>query len=119
MSAELFGLSGVIVGALLGGVANLLLEWRREMWLRATLTEAAITAARTKNSYLAAQYQRLRGRRGHAKALTAVAHSISPPSGTCCRPASCTATPAATTTSAKTPTASPDAWSANSKQAPA
>jgi len=45
-------------------------------WLRATLTEAAITAARTKNSYLAAQYQRLRGRRGHAKALTAVGHSI-------------------------------------------
>jgi len=45
-------------------------------WLRATLTEAANGAARTKNSYLAAQYQRLRGRRGHAKAITAVGHSI-------------------------------------------
>ncbi len=45
-------------------------------WLRATLTEAANAAARTKNSYLAAQYQRLRGRRGHAKAITAVGHSI-------------------------------------------
>ena len=45
-------------------------------WLRATLTESALAAARTKNPYLAAQYQRLRGRRGHAKAVTAVAHSI-------------------------------------------
>ncbi len=27
-------------------------------------------------SYLAAQYQRLRGRRGHSKAITAVGHSI-------------------------------------------
>jgi transposase len=45
-------------------------------WLRATLTEAALAATRTKNSYLAAQYQRLRGRRGHSKAVTAVGHSI-------------------------------------------
>src|SRR3954453_3256601 len=45
-------------------------------WLRATLTEAALAAARTKHTYLAAQYQRLRGRRGHSKAVTAVAHSI-------------------------------------------
>jgi transposase len=45
-------------------------------WLRATLTEAANGAARTKDSYLAAQYQRLRGRRGHSKAITAVGHSI-------------------------------------------
>ena len=45
-------------------------------WLRATLTESANAAARTKNSYLAAQYQRPRGRRGHSKAITAVGHSI-------------------------------------------
>jgi len=45
-------------------------------WLRATLTEAANAAARSKNTYLAAQYHRLRGRRGHAKAITAVSHSI-------------------------------------------
>ncbi|MHB8659799.1 MAG: transposase [Solirubrobacteraceae bacterium] len=45
-------------------------------WLRATLTESAISATRTKDSYLAAQYQRLRGRRGHSKAITAVGHSI-------------------------------------------
>lgn len=45
-------------------------------WLRATLTEAANAATRPKSSYLAAQYQRLRGRRGHSKAVTAVGHSI-------------------------------------------
>jgi transposase len=45
-------------------------------WLRATLAESANAAALTKGSYLAAEYQRLRGRRGHAKAITAVGHSI-------------------------------------------
>src|SRR5205085_6007641 len=45
-------------------------------WLRATLTEAAFAATKTKDSYLAAQYQRLRGRRGHSKAVTAVGHSL-------------------------------------------
>ena len=45
-------------------------------WLKATLNESANAAARTNNTYLAAQYQRLRGRRGHAKAITAVGHSI-------------------------------------------
>jgi transposase len=45
-------------------------------WLRATLIEAALSAGKTKNSYLAAQYQRLRSRRGHNKAVTAVGHSI-------------------------------------------
>ena len=45
-------------------------------WLRATLAEARSPPTKTKDSYLAAQYQRLRGRRGHAKAVTAVGHSI-------------------------------------------
>jgi transposase len=45
-------------------------------WLRGTLTEAALAATKTKDSYHAAQYQRLRGRRGHSKAITAVGHSI-------------------------------------------
>ena len=45
-------------------------------WLRAPLTEAALSAGETKNSYLAAHYQRLRGRRGHDKAVTVVGHSI-------------------------------------------
>jgi len=47
-----------------------------DKWLRATLNESANAAARTKDSYHAAQYQRLRGRRGHSKAVTAVGHSI-------------------------------------------
>ena len=44
--------------------------------LRGTLTEAALAATKTKDCYLAAQYQRLRARRGHSKAMTAVGHSI-------------------------------------------
>ena len=35
-------------------------------WLRATFNESANAAARTKDTYLAAQYQRRRGRRGHS-----------------------------------------------------
>jgi len=45
-------------------------------WLDATLTEAALAATRSKDVYLAAQYQRLRPRRGHSRALGAVKHSI-------------------------------------------
>jgi Transposase IS116/IS110/IS902 family len=44
--------------------------------LRATLTEATLAATRAKNSYLVAQYRRLRGRRGHSKAVIAAGHSI-------------------------------------------
>ena len=45
-------------------------------WLRATLVESATSAARSKDTYLAARYARLRGRRGHPKAIVAVGHSI-------------------------------------------
>jgi transposase len=45
-------------------------------WLDTALTEAAMAATRTNNAYLAAQYQRLRPRRGHGRALGAVKHSI-------------------------------------------
>lgn len=45
-------------------------------WLRQTLTESAKAAARTKDTYLAAQYARTRVRRGGNRATTAVAHSI-------------------------------------------
>jgi transposase len=45
-------------------------------WLRMTLVESAQAAARTKNTYLAAQYARIKGRHGHRKAIVAVAHSI-------------------------------------------
>ena len=39
------------------------------------LVEAANSAARTKNTYLAAQFARLTARRGHNRAAVAVAHS--------------------------------------------
>ena len=45
-------------------------------WLRSGLTEAAKAASRTRDTYLSAQYQRLRGRRGHQKATIATGHSI-------------------------------------------
>jgi transposase len=45
-------------------------------WLDTALTEAAMAATRTKDVYLAAQYLRLRPRRGHGRALGAVKHSI-------------------------------------------
>jgi len=45
-------------------------------WLHTYLTEAAKAAARTKGTYFGAQYARLRGRRGPARATVAVGHSI-------------------------------------------
>ena len=45
-------------------------------WLRTALVESAKSASLTKNTYLAAQYSRLRGRRGQGKATVAVGHSI-------------------------------------------
>jgi transposase len=45
-------------------------------WLDTALTEAASAATLAKDVYLAAQYQRLRSRRGHGRALGAVKHSI-------------------------------------------
>src|SRR5207244_2690935 len=45
-------------------------------WLRGYLRQSAKAAARAKATYLAAQYARLRGRRGPAKATVAVGHSI-------------------------------------------
>ena len=45
-------------------------------WLRGALIEAAKSAARTKNTYLSAQYARLRTRRGANRASVPVAHSI-------------------------------------------
>jgi len=45
-------------------------------WLSIALTEAAQANTRTKDTYLAAQYRRLKPRRGHKKAIGAVKHSI-------------------------------------------
>jgi transposase len=45
-------------------------------WLDQALKDAAIAAIRTHDSYLQAQYQRLRPRIGHGRAIGAVKHSI-------------------------------------------
>jgi transposase len=45
-------------------------------WLRAALFQAAWAAARSRDSYLAAQFRRLAKRRGEKRAVVAVAHSL-------------------------------------------
>lgn len=45
-------------------------------WLRSTLVHAAWPAARSKGTYLQAQFLRLKGRRGPKKAAVAVAASV-------------------------------------------
>jgi transposase len=45
-------------------------------WLKTTLVQAAWAAVRTKNSYLRAQFLRIKARRGPMKAILAVAASI-------------------------------------------
>ena len=49
---------------------------RGSKWLRKALIEAAQAAGRTKNTYLAAQFAQIRGRRGPQRAAVAVGHSI-------------------------------------------
>jgi transposase len=49
---------------------------RGSPWLRSALVEAAQAAARTKGTYLSAQYHRLAARRGKKKAAVAVGHTI-------------------------------------------
>jgi transposase len=47
-----------------------------DAWLREALVDAAHAAARTRGTYLNAQYHRLAGRRGKKRAAVAAAHSI-------------------------------------------
>lgn len=47
-----------------------------QKWLVTALVEAAWAASRSKNTYLAAQFHRIRSRRGEKRAAVAVAHSI-------------------------------------------
>lgn len=47
-----------------------------DSWLQRALAVAAMSAARTKDTYLVAQYGRLAGRRGKKRARKAVGHSI-------------------------------------------
>jgi transposase len=49
---------------------------RGQKWLRPALMQAAWAASRTKDTYLAAQFHRIRARRGAKRAAVAVAHSI-------------------------------------------
>jgi transposase len=46
------------------------------VWLRRALCQAAWAASRTKDTYLAAQYHRLIGRKGKKKTIVAVAHTL-------------------------------------------
>jgi transposase len=45
-------------------------------WLKRVLVEAAWSAVKVRNSYLAAQYRRLAARRGKKRAIVAVGHTI-------------------------------------------
>ena len=45
-------------------------------WLKSVLGQAAISASRGKDTYLAARYRRLMARRGRKRALVALQHSI-------------------------------------------
>lgn len=45
-------------------------------WLKTMLVQCATAASRTKRSYLGAQYRRIKTRRGHGKAVVAVAATI-------------------------------------------
>jgi transposase len=45
-------------------------------WLGIALEEAALAAIRARDTYLAAQYKRLKPRLGHGRALGAVKHSL-------------------------------------------
>lgn len=49
---------------------------RKGQWLKATLVQVAWAAVREKDTYLHAQFQRIRARRGAKKAILAVAASI-------------------------------------------
>jgi transposase len=47
-----------------------------DRWLRQVLIESAHVAAKTKDTYLAAQYRRIAARRGKKRALVALGHTI-------------------------------------------
>ncbi|WP_234382053.1 IS110 family transposase [Streptomyces dysideae] len=70
-------------------------------WLQGVLAQAAISACRTKDTYLAARYRRLVGRRGRRRALLPCGTRSSSPSGTCSPAIWSTPTSAAITGSSK------------------
>jgi Transposase IS116/IS110/IS902 family len=85
-------------------------------WLTDQLTECAKAAVRTKNTYLAAHYAQLRGRRGEAKAIGAIRPTCSSRTSTSSATESRTGTSDPTGNASGTPSSTaPDAYSANSK----
>jgi hypothetical protein len=94
-----------------------------DQWLRESLTECALAASRTRNTYLKAQYLRLRRRRGEKRAIIAVAHSCSSSPTTCSRRVAPTTSLAMTGSSAATtpphsPAVSPTSSSASVTASP-
>jgi transposase len=49
---------------------------RGNPWLKTMICQAALCAVRTKGSYLKDKYHRLKARRGHNKAIMAIAHKL-------------------------------------------
>jgi transposase len=85
-------------------------------WLTSQLTECARAAVRTKDTYLAAHYSQLRGRRGEQKRSGRSATTCSSPTSTLSATTSHTETSGPTgSASATQSSTAPDACSANSK----
>jgi transposase len=59
-----------------GGKTHSAATRKGSKWLRGTLTECSKAVVRTKGTYLSARYQRIKSRRGHAKATVATGHKI-------------------------------------------
>lgn len=84
-------------------------------WLQIALNESAHANIRSKDTYLSAQYRRMKPRRGHRKAIGAVRHSIIVSAWHMLSTGErSTARPAATTSPASTPTSTPGASSPSS-----
>ena len=66
-------------------------------WLKTTLVQCAWAAVRVRGSYLRAQFERLRSRRGAKRPSAPWPHRYSPPPTTCSRTAPCIRTSAPTT----------------------
>jgi len=82
-------------------------------WLRTALVEAALGATR-KNGYLQAKYRRVRSRRGHQRAVIAVAHAQLEIIHTLLPAGSSTPTSAATSSNVNRRSRSPSERSVNS-----
>ena len=76
-AADLASWAGMCPGNNQSGATNKPGRTRHgDPWLKAVLGQVAVSAARTKGTYLAARYRRIAGRRGKKRALVAVGHSV-------------------------------------------